>query len=65
MNFQVNGPGAWVILLPLLNLVLIIYFVLRFLRAMERGVAAHERIANELGELWAGGGKERTGAGGT
>ncbi len=65
MNFHVNGGGLWVLFFPLVYIALVIYFVLRFLHAMERGVAAHERIADELGRLQAGGIRDGTGVRGT
>jgi len=65
MNFHVNGGAVWVLLLPLVNLALLIYFVLRFLHAMERGVAAHERIADELGRIRNDGTRGGAGARGT
>lgn len=43
--------GRTMLLLPLVWFGIVIYFVLRFLRAFERGVDAHERIARELGRL--------------
>jgi hypothetical protein len=39
------------LLLPLAWWLIVIYFVLRFLRAFERGVDAHETVARELGRL--------------
>ena len=65
MNFAMPGTYGLFILLPLLYVLLVIYFVLRFLHAMERGVAAHERIADELARLSAGSLRDRPGAGGT
>jgi uncharacterized membrane protein len=65
MNFAMPGTYGLFFLLPLLYILLLVYFVLRFLHAMERGVAAHERIADELGRLSTGSLRDSTGGGGT
>lgn len=48
MNLSFNdGPGV-LLLIPVISWVVTLYFILRFLRAFERGVQAHERIADAL-----------------
>lgn len=51
MNFNFGGGYGLFLLLPLLYIALIVYFVLRFLRAIERGADAHERIADALSRM--------------
>lgn len=48
MNFSFNGAPGLMVLIPLISWAVSIYFILRFLRAFERGVRAHERIADSL-----------------
>ena len=48
MNFNFPASIGMFYLLPVLYIAVVVYFVLRFLRAIERGVAAHERIAQHL-----------------
>jgi hypothetical protein len=49
MNFGMIGGPFLLILLWLAGWIFGIYLALRLLRAIERGVAAHERIADALG----------------
>ncbi len=66
MNFGNGGMFGFFWLLPLLYIALVIYFVLRLLRAIERGVDAHERIAQELARFDVrGGGGSGAGSAGT
>ena len=48
MNLTFADAPGLLLLLPLVWWGIVIYFVLRFLRAFERGVGAHEDIAREL-----------------
>ena len=49
MNFQPAAFGSLGLLFAVGYVVFAIYCILRFLNAVDRGVAAHERIAQELG----------------
>jgi hypothetical protein len=46
VNF-VDAPGL-LLLLPLVWWGVVIYFIVRFLRAFERGVQAHEDLTRQL-----------------
>ena len=48
MNFSLNGASGIMLLIPVVVWLIWLYIVLRFLRAFERGVQAHERIAGAL-----------------
>jgi hypothetical protein len=48
MNFSLNGGSGFMFLIPVIVWLIWLYFIVRFLRAFERGVQAHERIANAL-----------------
>ena len=48
MNFAMNGAPFLFILFSFGGWILGIYIVFRLLRAIERGVEAHERIADAL-----------------
>jgi hypothetical protein len=49
MNFGFNAaPAALVLLLPVVVWLVALYLLVRFLRAFERAVYAHERIADAL-----------------
>lgn len=48
MNWSFNGAPGLMFLIPLISWAVSLYFILRFLRALERGVRAHERIADSL-----------------
>ena len=48
MSWSFNGAPGLMFLVPLISWIVSLYFILRFLRAFERGVRAHERIADEL-----------------
>ena len=48
MNWAFGGAPSLMLLIPLISWAVSIYFILRFLRAFERGVRAHERIADAL-----------------
>ncbi len=48
MNFNLVGAPGLLLLLPLLWWGIVLYLALRFLRAFERGVRAHEDVAREL-----------------
>lgn len=48
MNFNLIDAPGFLLLLPIVWWGVVIYFALRFLRALERGVGAHEDIAREL-----------------
>jgi hypothetical protein len=50
MNFVLNGVPYLAVLLPVTVWLVTLYLVLRFLRAFERGVYAHERIADALNQ---------------
>ena len=53
MPIPFAGTG---LLIAVAYVVFIVYCLLRFLSAIDRGVAAHERIAQELGRLGGQGG---------
>ena len=48
MNIGFGGASALVFLLPVVVWLVALYLLIRFLRAFERGVDAHERIADAL-----------------
>lgn len=48
MNLSFDGAPGLMFLIPLISWAVSLYFILRFLRAFERGVRAHERIADSL-----------------
>jgi len=48
MNFSLNGASGIMLLIPVVVWLIWLYIVIRFLRAFERGVQAHERIAAAL-----------------
>jgi len=48
MNFGFGSASALVFLLPVVVWLVALYLLIRFLRAFERGVYAHERIADAL-----------------
>jgi hypothetical protein len=48
MNFSLNGGSGFMLLIPVIVWLIWLYIIIRFLRAFERGVHAHERIANAL-----------------
>jgi hypothetical protein len=54
MNFGINGAPMLFLLVPVIVWLVAFYLVLRFLRAFERGVYAHERIAETLSKSLAG-----------
>ena len=65
MNILPAASGALGLLFIVAYVVFIIYCVLRFLNAVDRGVAAHERIAQEMGRRGDGGRTGGFGTGGT
>jgi len=48
MNWSFNGAPGLMFLIPIISWAVSLYFIIRFLRAFERGVRAHERIADSL-----------------
>ena len=48
MNLSLNGASGIMLLIPVIVWLIWLYIVVRFLRAFERGVHAHERIADAL-----------------
>ena len=48
MNWLFNGAPGLMFLIPIISWAVSLYFIVRFLRAFERGVRAHERIADAL-----------------
>ena len=48
MNFGLSAAPALLFLLPVVVWLVALYLLIRFLRAFERGVYAHERIADAL-----------------
>jgi hypothetical protein len=48
MNWSFNGAPGFMFLIPLNSWAVSLNFIIRFLRAFERGVRAHERIADSL-----------------
>ncbi|HTE45251.1 MAG TPA: hypothetical protein VK636_08430 [Gemmatimonadaceae bacterium] len=48
MNFSINDWPPFMLFIPIIAWLVSLYLILRFLRAFERGVDAHERIANTL-----------------
>lgn len=48
MNLSFNDAPGLVFLIPIISWAVSLYFIIRFLRAFERGVRAHERIADSL-----------------
>ena len=48
MNFALNDGSMILLLIPVAVWLVALYLILRFLRAFERGVYAHERIADSL-----------------
>lgn len=54
MNIGFNGAPMLLLLVPVIVWLVAFYLVLRFLRAFERGVYAHERIADSLSKSHGG-----------
>ena len=54
MNFGFSGAPLLLLLLPVVVWLVVLYLLVRFLRAFERGVYAHERIADALTKQFAG-----------
>jgi hypothetical protein len=48
MNFVLNGAPMLMLVVPVVVWLVALYLILRFLRAFERGIYAHERIADAL-----------------
>jgi hypothetical protein len=48
MNLSFNGAPSFLFLIPVISWLVTLYLILRFLRAFERGVRSHERIAEAL-----------------
>jgi hypothetical protein len=48
MNLSFDGAPGLMFLVPIIAWAVSLYFIVRFLRAFERGVRAHERIADSL-----------------
>lgn len=48
MNFGLNGWPTLFMIVPVVVWLIWIYFIVRFLRAFEAGVRAHERVADAL-----------------
>jgi hypothetical protein len=48
MNFSLNSASGIMLLIPVAVWLIWLYIVIRFLRAFERGVRSHERIADAL-----------------
>jgi len=48
MNFGLGSAPALLLLLPVVVWLVVLYLLVRFLHAFERGVSAHERIADAL-----------------
>jgi hypothetical protein len=48
MNFGIGSAPVLLLLLPVVVWLVVLYLLVRFLRAFERGVDAHERIADVL-----------------
>ena len=48
MNFSFNGAPGVMLLIPVITWLIWLYIIVRFLLAFERGVGAHERIADAV-----------------